>query len=89
VLANRDQLELAMLNLAVNARDAMEVEGEIRLTTRKEDDAIVLTVAGTRPGIAASLRERAFGPLSTTKAPGTARDGTSPRTDFLNDLLAF
>jgi signal transduction histidine kinase len=70
VLANADQLELALMNLAVNARDAMDGEGAFTITTRSVGGMVELRVADTGPGIADEALGRLFEPLFTTKPPG-------------------
>ena len=68
---DRVQLELAVLNLAVNARDAMNGEGRLTLSTRHASDAFVqVSIADTGPGIPDEIRHRVFDPFFTTKPPG-------------------
>ncbi|HVS04002.1 MAG TPA: PAS domain S-box protein [Thermoanaerobaculia bacterium] len=75
------QLEQVVLNLVVNARDAIEGGGRIRVSTRRveqgEDVGLLgpgeyvgLTVADTGVGMTADVRSRIFDPFFTTKAPG-------------------
>ncbi|MDP9056713.1 MAG: response regulator [Pseudomonadota bacterium] len=80
--ADETQLELALMNLAINARDAMPQGGTIRVSARDMEvhdrsDAgvlpgayIALTVADTGCGIAPDLIERVMEPFFTTKAVG-------------------
>lgn len=69
---DRVQLELAVLNLAVNARDAMSGQGVITLATRRASEGLVqLTIADTGPGIPENIRSRVFDPFFTTKPPGS------------------
>jgi len=76
VSADPNQLRQVLTNLAVNARDAMPLGGELRfrLSRRREDgDAaewLVVEVSDTGIGIADEVRERIFEPFFTTKAPG-------------------
>jgi signal transduction histidine kinase len=71
------QTETAILNLAVNARDAMPAGGALRLTTRNLPDAggdrVVLEVSDTGTGMDETIREHVFEPFFTTKSLG---DGT-------------
>jgi signal transduction histidine kinase len=77
-----DQLELALLNLCINARDAMEGEGSLILLTRNlqvaaEDgldltpgDYVQVAVRDTGPGIPPEVIPRVFEPFFTTKPVG-------------------
>ncbi|KQB12457.1 PAS-domain containing protein [Rhodobacter capsulatus] len=65
------QLENALMNLAVNARDAMEGAGEITVTTRRAADGFVeLAVSDTGAGIPPDLLDQVFEPFFTTKPVG-------------------
>jgi len=78
------QLETAILNLAINARDAMPQGGTLTLKTaiRKLDpqaatanganvgDYVVVSVADTGVGMAADIVDRVFEPFFTTKEVG-------------------
>jgi len=81
VLADTNQLELAFLNLAVNARDAMPNGGEIIISARQETVAlgehnlkpgryVRLRVNDTGAGMDATTLRRATEPFFTTKQPG-------------------
>lgn len=59
-----------VLNLLVNARDAMPQGGRVTATVRVEGDVAVLEVEDTGTGIPQALRERIFEPLFTTKDAG-------------------
>ncbi|MFP5309571.1 MAG: ATP-binding protein [Actinomycetes bacterium] len=73
VLANRTQVHQVLLNLAVNARDALGPEGgRIRITARRaEQGQVALAVTDDGPGIAADTLERIFEPFFTTKEVGS------------------
>ncbi len=65
------QLENALMNLALNASDAMQGQGRIGFSTaRRASDAIEIKISDTGYGIAPELLERVFEPFFTTKAPG-------------------
>lgn len=61
----------ALLNLLLNASDAMTGSGEIEVVARRtEDRRIQLEVIDQGPGFSAEALERAFDPFFTTKARG-------------------
>jgi CheY-like chemotaxis protein len=76
------QLEHALLNLCINARDAMPDGGSLRLAVRRVTPAeaalhglaghehVALSVTDTGTGIAPEIRERLFEPFFTTKGAG-------------------
>lgn len=83
--ADAAQLEAAVLNLAINARDAMPRGGSIRIVTRRawlQEQAlagnteaqpgpyVAIEVRDTGEGMPAEVRERAFEPFFTTKKDG-------------------
>ncbi|MGG5818847.1 ATP-binding protein [Falsiroseomonas sp. HW251] len=79
-LADPVQLELALLNLVLNARDAMPEPGEIRVAARAEEATavpglapgtyVVLAVIDHGTGMDAATLARAAEPFFTTKGPG-------------------
>jgi PAS domain S-box-containing protein len=76
------ELELAIINLTVNARDAMKQGGIVSITAENvslvrpetidnlEGDFVAITVADTGEGIPPDILERVFDPFFTTKEPG-------------------
>jgi signal transduction histidine kinase len=72
-LADANQLELAILNLSINARDAMAGGGTLTISTRRDpvDKArVVICVADTGTGMPPEVVARAFDPFFTTKPAG-------------------
>ena len=65
------QLKGALLNLALNALDAMPAGGTLRLTTERRDGRIRLHLADSGPGIPGAARAEIFRPFFTTKPAGT------------------
>lgn len=86
VRIDRTQLETAIMNLAVNARDAMAPQGGIltistslvaaadvrtkRVSGLAEQDYVLLEVADTGPGVPPEIAEKIFDPFFTTKEEG-------------------
>ncbi|MCF6286175.1 MAG: ATP-binding protein, partial [Candidatus Hydrogenedentes bacterium] len=72
VMAAAHQLEQVFVNMIVNACDAMrpKAPGEITVTTRHEDDEIVVVFEDTGPGIPAEILEKIWDPFYTTKGIG-------------------
>ncbi len=70
VWVDRSVLEQVLLNLVVNARDAMPEGGTIKIRTGIEGPYVVLSVGDTGTGMTSEVRARAFDPFFTTKAAG-------------------
>jgi PAS domain S-box-containing protein len=71
VLADRGQLAQVLLNLAVNAGDAMPDGGTLTIAAaRFADGRVGLVVSDTGHGMAPEVLEHAFEPFFTTKRPG-------------------
>jgi two-component system cell cycle sensor histidine kinase/response regulator CckA len=86
VKVDRNQLETAIMNLAVNARDAMGATGgkltiRTRLAPAEEiealarpglgkQDHVLIEVADTGPGVPPEIMDRIFDPFFTTKDEG-------------------
>jgi len=68
------QLETALLNAAINARDAMPDGGTITIATRNvasdDGDMVCIAVTDDGPGMAEDVIARAFEPFFTTKPVG-------------------
>jgi len=71
VLASRAGLEQILLNLSVNARDAMVEGGELVLALALEPGFAVLRAKDTGHGMSADVLARVFEPFFTTKSLGT------------------
>ncbi len=70
VQADEHHLAQVLLNLLLNAGDAMGGEGQVAIAAHVTSDAVVLTVQDTGPGIAPGDLPRVFDPFFTTKDPG-------------------
>lgn len=69
--ADREMLRRAVLNLALNALEAMPDGGELTFTCWSGPRAVELEVADTGPGIPEPVQQRLFEPFFTTKSDGT------------------
>ncbi|MEO7034714.1 MAG: ATP-binding protein [Polyangiaceae bacterium] len=79
VLLDETQLEQVLLNLTLNARDAMPSGGQLYITTRElgapvasaaNGGRVRLTIEDTGTGISPEVRDRIFEPFFTTKEQG-------------------
>src|SRR5256884_193020 len=81
IMADPNQMQQILLNLAVNARDAMPAGGTLRFRTENETlpvtskfekitEGVLLTVSDTGSGIPPELLTRIFEPFFTTKERG-------------------
>jgi signal transduction histidine kinase len=71
ITADRDMLRRAVLNLALNALDAMPDGGTLVVTSASTAQGIELEIADSGPGLSDEVRSRAFEPFFTTKRGGT------------------
>jgi PAS domain S-box-containing protein len=81
IMADPSQMEQVLLNLAINARDAMPMGGELRVVSRNVELAdprhglaagpyVTVSVSDTGCGMDAATQSRIFEPFFTTKEPG-------------------
>jgi signal transduction histidine kinase len=93
--ADRNQIEMALLNLAVNARDAMADGGRLTISAASEDVAqghaelvaghyVRITVADTGTGMDEETRRRAIEPFYSTK---TESGGTGLGLSMVHGLM--
>ncbi|WP_171070341.1 PAS domain S-box protein [Methylobacterium terricola] len=81
--ADPSQFDTALVNLVVNARDAMQGEGRLRIAVRRADripalrahpavpgDFVAVSVSDTGAGMPSDLLDRIFEPFFTTKGVG-------------------
>lgn len=100
VACDADQLESALVNLAVNSRDAMGGHGHMRISCRlcTQNDSSVrvalgpahvsyveIAVADDGPGMREEVLQRAFEPFFTTKPEG---QGTGLGLSMVHDFVA-
>nr|WP_315416206.1 PAS domain S-box protein [uncultured Pseudomonas sp.] len=94
VLVDMSQLEMAVMNLVINARDAMGGEGRILISAREDsfpgsppgsDRLICIAVIDTGPGMSEATLQRAMEPFFTTKGAGK---GTGLGLSMVHGLAA-
>lgn len=71
VMASRAALEQIVLNLVVNARDAMPSGGKLSIRLTDEGETVRVSVSDTGVGIPPEVAQRIFEPFFTTKTNGT------------------
>jgi PAS domain S-box-containing protein len=71
ITADFQQLEQVLVNLIVNAMQAMPDGGKLTIRTRKENDWVIITVQDTGQGIPPKNLTKLFTPFFTTKEKGT------------------
>ena len=69
--ADRDMLRRAILNLMLNALDAMPEGGDLVITSVETPQGMDLEIADSGPGLSDEIRRRAFEPFYSTKSSGT------------------
>jgi signal transduction histidine kinase len=73
VMADNDQMRQVVLNIVLNAAEAMPRGGELRIQSDldRESKNVVVRLSDTGPGIPDDIKERLFEPFFTTKKSGT------------------
>ncbi len=71
IAVDAEQIKQVLLNLVLNAVQAMPKGGQVVLRARQEDRSVLLEVADQGGGIAPENLERIFDPFFTTRANGT------------------
>jgi two-component system NtrC family sensor kinase len=70
LVARAGQLEQVLVNLVDNAIRAVKERGTITVRVRRDGERIGVTVGDDGPGMSAEVKQRAFEPFFTTRAPG-------------------
>jgi signal transduction histidine kinase len=71
VALNRDLFKQALLNLLLNAQQAMPAGGEITIQSRAEPDGVTLSLIDTGAGMSPEVLANAFRPFYSTRGGGT------------------
>lgn len=79
------ELQQVLVNLAFNARDAMEGGGTLWIRTAAEGGDAVIEVADSGPGVAEEVRARIFEPYVSTKPSG---QGTGLGLSIVSRIVA-
>ncbi len=66
-----DQIRQVLWNIALNAVQAMEGEGALRMRAGLRGEEAFVEIADTGPGVPPELLKTIFNPFTTTKAQGT------------------
>ena len=85
VLADPDQLEQVIMNLVLNARDAMPQGGTLTITTRALEKKVYIDITDTGTGIPEEIKAKIFEPLFTTKGEGK---GTGLGLSVSRDIIS-
>ncbi len=66
-----EAMKVVLINLVVNAMQAIEGEGEIKVSSKIREDKAIIEIQDSGPGIPQEKLEKIFEPLYTTKQEGT------------------
>ncbi len=70
IYGDADQIRQILVNLMLNAVQAMDGDGELVLTLEVEKDQLVLYLDDSGPGVAEEFQDRVFDPFFSTKGAG-------------------
>lgn len=65
-----ESLKQVFMNIVLNASDAMDSGGTLRIRLETQDDHVMIAICDTGPGIPDDIISRIFEPFFTTKDPG-------------------
>ena len=84
VVGNEGHIEQLFLNLFLNALDAMNEPGKLRVATTNDANRLLVSVSDTGSGMSPELIDRVFEPFMTTKEGGTGLGLSISRRIVLN-----
>jgi two-component system NtrC family sensor kinase len=89
ILVDKHQIQQAIINLGLNAIDAMPKGGQLtlklaRAISKTREAVVEITVADTGTGIPHDIREKIYEPFFTTKEPGK---GTGLGLSLIRDIV--
>jgi signal transduction histidine kinase len=70
VLVSQGRMTQVLVNLLLNAADAMDGKGQVSVTCERAAGRVRIAVSDQGPGIERELRRKVFDPFFTTKPPG-------------------
>jgi signal transduction histidine kinase len=85
VMGNTNYLQQVILNLLINARDAMPNGGKVTIATETKDLKVFIHIGDTGTGIPKEALDRIFTPFFTTKEAGK---GTGLGLSICNKIIA-
>jgi len=71
IICDSKQLEIVFSNILINAVQAMEYSGEIKVRIKENENDVNIEIEDSGPGISEDKIEQIFDPLFTTKSTGT------------------
>ena len=80
-MLDAEKFKQAILNLVINALEAMPAGGDLLLCASTRDAELVIEVADTGSGIPAEIQHQIFKPYFSTKARGTGMGLAHGKTD--------
>ncbi len=70
ILGKKSEIQQIFVNLFINAAQAMQGQGKIIISGKRQNGTIKILVKDTGPGIPPEIRKNIFDPFFTTKEPG-------------------
>jgi len=71
IKGDKTLLEQALLNIVLNAIEAMPNGGRLRVTSRPDDGHVFISISDSGGGISEEIKNKIFDPFFTTKVEGT------------------